>query len=72
MSDAETHESATSAPDVADASTAPDAKSRVDRSQLTVPRRAKKAFWGDPIYLHIDHVARKNPDSLMRTVSTVE
>lgn len=59
MSDAETQDSATSAQDVADSSTAPDATSRVDKSQLTVPRRAKKAFWGDPIYLHIDHAARK-------------
>lgn len=61
MSDEETQEHAASkaASEPANASTPSDLPDRVDRSLLTVPARAQKAFWGDPIYLYTDHAARK-------------
>ena len=60
MSDAETqeHAAATAASEEA-GSTASDLPNRIDRSLLIVPARVQKAFWGNPIYLHKDHAARK-------------
>ena len=63
MSDVETQESAAAAveaaSEIANASTASNPPNRIDKALLTVPARAQKAFWGDPIYLHKDHAARK-------------